>query len=59
GVLRSISIAPQLRRLANRLGQVRPIDLHEVGELAAEIARLMEGELGVWRTGAGSRRLQA
>ncbi|MDX2260760.1 MAG: hypothetical protein SFU84_03580 [Gemmatimonadales bacterium] len=59
GVLRSNSIAPQLRRLANRLGQVRPIDLHEVGEVAAEIARLMEGELGIWRTGAGSRRLQA
>lgn len=59
GVLRSNSIAPQLRRLANRLGQVRPVDLHEVGEVAAEIARLMEGELGIWRTGAGSRRLQA
>ncbi len=59
GILRSGSAAPQLGRLANRLRQARPADLHEVGEVAAELARVMEGELGIWRTGAGSRRLQA
>jgi hypothetical protein len=58
GVLRSSSAVPQLTRLANRLRHVEPVDLHEVGEVATEVARLMEGELGIWRTGAESRRLQ-
>ncbi len=58
-VLRSGGIAPQLGRLADRMRWVQPIELLEVGAVAAEVSRVMEGELGIWRTGAESRRLQA
>lgn len=58
-VLRSGGIAPQLGRLADRMRWVQPIELLEVGAVAVEVSRVMEGELGIWRTGAESRRLQA
>jgi hypothetical protein len=58
-VLRSGGIAPQLGRLADRMRWIQPIDLLEVGQMAREVSRVMEGELGIWRTGAESRRLQA
>ena len=58
-VLRSGGIAPQLGRLADRMRWVQPIELLEVGAVAAEVSRVMEGELGIWRTVAESRRLQA
>lgn len=58
-VLRSGGIAPQLDRLADRMRWVQPVELLEVGAVASEVNRVMEGELGVWRTGAESRRLQA
>lgn len=57
-VLRSGAIAPQLGRIADRLRHAGPVNLTEVGEIATEMTRLMEGELGVWRTGTESRRLQ-
>ncbi len=58
-VLRSGGIAPQLGRLADRMRWVQPVELLEVGAVASDVSRVMEGELGVWRTGAESRRLQA
>jgi hypothetical protein len=58
-VLRSGGIAPQLGRLANRMRWVQPVELLEVGAVASDVSRVMEGELGIWRTGAESRRLQA
>ncbi len=57
--LRSAEIEGRLAQLAGQLDRLDPVDLGGVGEIAAEMTRSMEGELGSWHAAAATRRLQA
>jgi hypothetical protein len=57
--LRSAAIEGRLGQLQGHLARLDPVDLGSVGEIALEMTRAMEGELGSWHTAAASRRLQA
>ncbi len=57
--LRSAEVEGRLAQLRDRLDRIQPADLEGVGEVAIEMTRAMEGELGSWHAAAASRRLQA
>lgn len=57
--IRSAGVAPRLRELVWRLDRLDPVDLTTVGDVAVEAARVMEGELGSWRSVTAARKLQA
>lgn len=57
--IRSGAVAPRLRELIWRLDRLDPADSTSVGEIGAEAARVMEGELGSWRAVTAARKLQA
>jgi hypothetical protein len=57
--LRSAGIEGRLAELERLLEELDPVDVSGVGELAREMTRAMEGELGSWHSAAASRRIQA
>lgn len=57
--LRSAGIEGRLDELEQILEELEPLDVTGVGEIAKEMTRAMEGELGSWHSAAASRRIQA
>ncbi|MEO5800064.1 MAG: hypothetical protein ABIS00_11550 [Gemmatimonadales bacterium] len=57
--IRSAGVAPRLQELIWRLDHLDPIDSTSIGEIGAEAARIMEGELGSWRAVTAARKLTA
>lgn len=56
--IRSAAIEPRLGELVWRLDHLDALETGGVGEVAVEAARVMEGELGTWRSVTASRPLQ-
>lgn len=56
--LRSAGVEGRLAELEQLLEELDPVDVTGVGDLATEMTRAMEGELGSWHTAAASRRIQ-
>lgn len=56
--LRSAGVEGRLAELEQLLEELDPVDVTGVGDLAKEMTRAMEGELGSWHTAAASRRIQ-
>ncbi len=57
--IRSAGVAPRLKELIWRLDHLDPVDSSSIGEIGAEAARIMEGELGSWRAVTAARKLTA